>query len=76
MTNAIQLVEIPLRITKEVNIQDGRQLWLKISVSVLGKRQESQIIKFNSPPYTLSLQCPSDSEFSQLSYESGFSHEL
>ena len=29
MTNAMQLVEISLRITKDVKIQDGRQLWLK-----------------------------------------------
>ena len=30
MTNAMQLVKISLRITKDVKIQDGRQLWLKI----------------------------------------------
>ena len=29
MTNAMQLVKISLRITKDVKIQDGRQLWLK-----------------------------------------------
>ena len=28
-TNAIQLVKISLHITKDVKIQDGRQLWLK-----------------------------------------------
>ena len=28
-TNSMQLVKIPLRITKNVKIQDGRQLWLK-----------------------------------------------
>ena len=32
--------------------------------------------EFNSPPYILSLQCPSYSKFSQLSYEPGCSHEL
>ena len=31
MTNAMQLVKISLRITKDVKIQDGRQLWLKKS---------------------------------------------
>ena len=30
MRNAMQLVKISLRITKDVKIQDGRQLWLKI----------------------------------------------
>ena len=30
MTNAMQLVKISLRITKDVKIQDDRQLWLKI----------------------------------------------
>ena len=29
MTNTMQLVKISLRITKDVKIQDGRQLWLK-----------------------------------------------
>ena len=29
MTNAMQLVKISLRITKDVKIQDGCQLWLK-----------------------------------------------
>ena len=29
MTNAMQFVKISLRITKDVKIQDGRQLWLK-----------------------------------------------
>ena len=28
-TNAMQLVKISFRITKDVKIQDGRQLWLK-----------------------------------------------
>ena len=70
MTNAMmQLVKIP-------KIQSGRQLWLKKSVSVFGKRQEYQIKKFNSHNYTLILQCPSDSKFSRLSYEHGCSHEL
>ena len=74
MTNAMQLVKISLRITKDVKIQDGRQLWLKKSFSVLGKQQDTQIMKFNSHPYALSLQYPSYSKFSQLSYESGCSH--
>ena len=29
MSNAMQLVKITLRITKDVKTQDGRQLWLK-----------------------------------------------
>ena len=29
MTNAMQLAKISLRITKDVKILDGRQLWLK-----------------------------------------------
>ena len=29
MTNTMKLVKISLRITKDVKIQDGRQLWLK-----------------------------------------------
>ena len=29
MTSAMQLVKIYLHITKDVKIQDGRQLWLK-----------------------------------------------
>ena len=74
MTNAMQLVKISLHITKDVKIQDGRQLWLKKSLSVLGKQQDTQIMKFNSHPYTLSLQYPSYSKFSQLSYECGCSH--
>ena len=76
MTNAMKLVKISFRITKDVKIQDGRQLWLKKSYSVLSKRQDNQIVKFNSHPYTLSLQCPLYSQLSQLSYESGYSHEL
>ena len=39
MTNAIQLVKISLRIKKDVKIQDGRQLWLKI---VFGIRQAAR----------------------------------
>ena len=74
MTNAMQLVKISLYITKDVKIQDGRQLWLKKSFLVLGKQQYTQIMKFNSHLYTLSLQYPSYSKFSQLSYESAFSH--
>ena len=73
MTNVMQLVKISLRFTKDVKIQDGRQLWLK-SFSVLGKQQDTQIMKFNSHPYTHSLEYPSYSKFSQLSYESGCSH--
>ena len=43
----------------------------------IGEWQKTQILKFNSPtPYTLSLQCPSNRKFSQLSYESGCSREL
>ena len=57
MTNAMQLVTISLRITKYVKIQDSRQLLLKKLISVLGKRQETQIVKFNSNPFTLILQC-------------------
>ena len=44
--------------------------------SILGKRQETKIIKFDSHPYTLNLQCPSYSKFSQLLYESSCSQEL
>ena len=62
MTNAIQLVKISLCITKDVKIQDGRQLWLKKSFSVSSKQQDTQIMKFNSHPYTLSLQYPSYSK--------------
>ena len=64
MTNAMQLVTIYLRITKYAKIEDGRQLWLKRSFSVSGKQQDTQIMKFNSHPYTLSLQYPSYSKFS------------
>ena len=71
----MELVEISLRITKDVKIQDCCQLWFKKSFPVLGKRQETQIMKFNSHPYILSLQCPSYSKFAQLSYEPGWSHE-
>ena len=58
MTNAMQFVKISLCITKDVKIQDGRQLWLKNRFSVWGKQQDTQIMKFNSHPYTLSLQYP------------------
>ena len=75
-TNAMKLVKVSLRITKDVKIQDGCQLWLKISISVLGKRQETQIMTFNSHPYTLSLQCRSYRKFSQLSQESGAGNAL
>ena len=44
--------------------------------SVLGKQQDTHIMKFDSHPYTLSLQYPSYSKFSQLSYEPGCSSEL
>ena len=46
----MQLFKISLRITKDVKIQDGRQLWLKKSFSVLGNQQDTQIMKFNSLP--------------------------
>ena len=49
ITNAMQLVKISLRFTKDVKIQDGRQSWLK-AFSVLGKQQDTQILKFNSHP--------------------------
>ena len=39
MTNTMELVKISLCITKDVKIQDGRQLWLKKSFSVLGERR-------------------------------------
>ena len=71
MTNTMKLVRISLRISKGVKILYGRQLWLKKSFSVLGERPNSQIEKFNWHPYTLRLQCPSYSKFSQLSYVSG-----
>ena len=74
--NAMKLVKIPLRITKDVKIQDGRQLWLKKSFSVLGKRRDTQNMKFSSHPYTHSLQSPSYSNFSQVSHEPSCSHEL
>ena len=35
----MKLVKISLRITKDVKIQDGRQLWYKKSFSVLGERR-------------------------------------
>ena len=39
MTNTKKLVKISLRITKDVKMQDGRQLWLKKLFSVLGERR-------------------------------------
>ena len=42
MTNAMHLVKIPLRITKNVKIQDGRQLWLK--KVVLGIKQAANFL--------------------------------
>ena len=39
MANTMELVKISLRITKDVKIQDGRQLWLKKSFSALGERR-------------------------------------
>ena len=39
MTNAMQLAKISLRITKDVKIQDGHQLWLK---NVFGIRQAAR----------------------------------
>ena len=38
MTNTMKLVKISLRITKDVKIQDGRQLRYKKLFSVLGER--------------------------------------
>ena len=35
----MKLVKISLRITKDVKIQDGPQLWLKKSFLVLGERR-------------------------------------
>ena len=49
-------------------------IMVKKSFSVLGKQQDTQIMKLNSHPYTLNLQYPYYSKFSQLSYESGCSH--
>ena len=46
MTNTMKLVKILLRITKDVKIQDGRQLWWK-TLSVLRKWWEPQIMKYN-----------------------------
>ena len=34
MKIAMQLVKISLRITKDVKIQDGHQLWLKIDLGI------------------------------------------
>ena len=34
MTNPMQLVKISLRTTKDVKIQDGRQLWSKNRFSI------------------------------------------
>ena len=48
----------------------------KKSLSALGKGRKNQIMEFNSHPYTLSLQCRSYSNFSQLLYELVYSHEL
>ena len=53
MKNAMPLVKISLRITKDVKIQDGRQSRLKKSFSVLGKQQDTQIMKFNSPTHLI-----------------------
>ena len=74
MTNAIKLVRSSCRITKDVKIQDGLQLSFKQTLFVLGKQQDTQIVKFNSRPYTLGLQLPPYSKLSQLSYGSGCSH--
>ena len=42
MKNAMQLVKISLCITKDVKIQDGRQLWLKNIV--FGIRQAARYL--------------------------------
>ena len=39
ITNPMKLVKISLHIAKDVKIQDGRQLGLKKSFSVLGERR-------------------------------------
>ena len=40
MKNTMKLIKIPLRVTKDIKIQDGRQLWFeKTSFSVLGERR-------------------------------------
>ena len=43
MTNTMKWVKISLRTTKDVKIQDGRQLWWKKSFSVLGERRKTRI---------------------------------
>ena len=75
-TNTIKYVQIFLRITKGVKLQDGRQLCSKIVLVIRWAATKTQILKFNSHLYTLNLQFPSYSKFSQISYETDCSHEL
>ena len=42
MSNTMKLVKIALRISKDVKIQDARQLWLKKSFTVLGERWKTR----------------------------------
>ena len=60
----MQLVKISLRITKDVKIQRWPPIMVRKSFSVSGKQEDNAIMKFNSHPYTLSLQYPSYSKFS------------
>ena len=75
MTNTTKLVTF-LCISPKTSKFKMASNYGKKSFSVLGERQETQIMKFNSHTYTLSLQCPSYRKFAQLSHESSCSHEL
>ena len=74
MTIAMQLVKIFISYHQRRQNPRWPPIMVKNRFSVSGKQQDTQIMKFNSHPYTLSLQYPSYSKFSQLSYESGCSH--
>ena len=50
MKNTMKIVKVTLHITKDVKIQDSRQLLFKKIVLGLSERRETQIMKFNSHP--------------------------
>ena len=50
MTNAMQLVKTSLRITKDVKIQDGRQLWLKNRFRYQASRKITQLWNLTHTP--------------------------
>ena len=74
ITNAMQLVKISLRITKDVKIQEGRQLWLKNGFRYQASTKIPKLWNLTHTTTHLICNIHLIATYSQLSYESGCSH--